>query len=255
MISLFKHLTATLKEVGEIEIFIVSTAIICLLLNNYVPENWFIQLAASRWEMDSYKSGIVLSAGFSITNVVSLFAIPLIASAFAIRVARKKNYSPFPKTLKEFGLSWANQSKFLWVFIIAFFLLLPIILWASKKEDFQQMYPFFFYARYGAVELLTWWALYGLYYVGVEFFFRGFLLFGLYPKIGNLAIFVSTIPYVMVHFAKPPAEALGSAFAGIFLCYMALLSNSMWGGFFLHWLVGMTMDALSIYSSGGFISP
>jgi membrane protease YdiL (CAAX protease family) len=87
----------------------------------------------------------------------------------------------------------------------------------------------------------------------VEFFFRGYLLFGLFPKIGYLAIFVAAIPYVMVHFAKPPSEALGSMFAGILLGYMALRSGSIWGGFLLHWVVGMTMDALSIYFSGGFI--
>ncbi len=245
---------ATTKEIGLHVNTIIAFALLCLILNNYMPVNWLNRIIEGRTQLEPIQSAILQSAGFSLVHFITLFTIPVIALIFIIHVFPEKTAAQsFPRTLRHYGIGWARQSEFIHLFAIAYLVLLPLLVWAGRREEFQEMYPFFFYTRYGFGHLMIWWFFYGLYYLGVEFFFRGFLLFGLYPRIGNVAILISTIPYVMVHFAKPSSEAAGSIIAGILLCYMALRSGSIWGGFFLHWAVGMTMDALSIYFSGGFI--
>lgn len=243
-----------LQEIGLHTNTMFAIALICLILNNYMPASWLNRIIESRRVLEPLHSAILQSAGFSLVHFITLFAIPFTALLCIMHFFPSENAAPsFPKTLRQWGLGWNRQSEFIHLFVIAYLILLPLLFWAGRREEFQEMYPFFFYARYGMGHLALWWFFYGLYYLGVEFFFRGFLLFGLFPRIGNLAILVSTIPYVMVHFAKPSSEAVGSIIAGILLCHMALRSGSIWGGFLLHWAVGMTMDALSIYYSGGFI--
>ena len=57
-------------------------------------------------------------------------------------------------------------------------------------------------------------------FIGVEVFFRGFLVLGLAPRMGVMAVYVSVIPYVMIHFAKPMLETLGAIVAAIALGHL-----------------------------------
>jgi membrane protease YdiL (CAAX protease family) len=86
-----------------------------------------------------------------------------------------------------------------------------------------------------------------LQFVAVEFFFRGFLLFGLARFIGPYAVYVAVIPYCMIHFGKPLPETIGAIIAGIVLGKMALASKSIFPGILIHCLVGCLMDCLSTY--------
>jgi membrane protease YdiL (CAAX protease family) len=56
------------------------------------------------------------------------------------------------------------------------------------------------------------------------------------------------IPYVMVHFNKPLPETFGALGAALILGALALRAGSFIPGFFLHWAVGLTMDALAVRS-------
>jgi membrane protease YdiL (CAAX protease family) len=60
----------------------------------------------------------------------------------------------------------------------------------------------------GGAGLWVYWAGYALQFVGVEAFFRGYLTFGLAPRFGWLAVPIMTVPYTMIHFAKPMPEAV-----------------------------------------------
>ncbi len=72
--------------------------------------------------------------------------------------------------------------------------------------------------------------------VRTEFFFRGFLLFGLRKRMGpNTAILVHLLPYGMAHLGKPELECYGSLLVGYFLGYLSLRTRSVWYGVFLHW--------------------
>jgi len=98
--------------------------------------------------------------------------------------------------------------------------------------------------------LLFWELSYGIYFLVLEFFFRGFMIFSLARYLGSFSIFVMTIPYVMVHFGKPFAETLGSIIAGIFLGTLALRTRSIFGGVFIHITIAWSMDILALLQKG-----
>ena len=85
-----------------------------------------------------------------------------------------------------------------------------------------------------------------LQFLGAEFFFRGVLIHGLKHRFGFYSIFISIIPYCMIHFQKPFLEALGSIIAGLILGMMSLRTNSVIMGTALHFGVALTMDICAL---------
>lgn len=148
--------------------------------------------------------------------------------------------------LSDFGWSVAGLRHHWKPYAIFFAIMLGPLLFAASTPSFQAMYPFFKYVATGWQLFLIWQIAYGLQFIAVEFFFRGFLLFGLYDRLGSSSIFLVMIPYCMIHFAKPFGESLGAIAAGIVLSYLALKNRSIWGGAALHWAVAFTMDLAAI---------
>jgi membrane protease YdiL (CAAX protease family) len=99
-------------------------------------------------------------------------------------------------------------------------------------------------------DLLMWEGMYAGQFIGVEFFFRGFLVGGLSRYIGVLAVPVSVIPYMMIHFSKPWPEAAGAIFAGLILGWLAWKLKSIWGGVCVHCAVAVSMDLLALSHKG-----
>ena len=85
---------------------------------------------------------------------------------------------------------------------------------------------------------------------GLEFFFRGFLVHSLKPSLGAYAIFAMTVPYTMIHFQKPMAEAFAAIMAGIFLGWLSWRNGNIWMGLVLHCTVAFSMDILALYNKG-----
>jgi membrane protease YdiL (CAAX protease family) len=86
-----------------------------------------------------------------------------------------------------------------------------------------------------------------LFYTAWEFFFRGFMLFGLRRSVGDwLAICIQTIPSCLWHIGMPSGELLSSIAGGILFGVMALRTNSIVWPFLLHVLIGVGFDALIV---------
>src|SRR4030043_1147077 len=91
-----------------------------------------------------------------------------------------------------------------------------ILYGVGKMPDFRS-----YYYRYAIdwPELLLAKA---LFMFAWEFLFRGYMLFGLEKSIGKSAIFVQTIPFVLLHFGKPFLETLACIPGGFVFGYVAL---------------------------------
>jgi len=137
-------------------------------------------------------------------------------------------------------------------YALGFLFMVPVLFVASSFGAFQAKYPFYAAAAEGGWHVWGWELFYGLQFLGLETFFRGFMLFGLYPRIGYYAIPVMVIPYVMIHFGKPYPETFAAIIAGFVLGYLALKSKSFLWGWFLHWGVALTMDVVVIGREVGF---
>jgi len=84
---------------------------------------------------------------------------------------------------------------------------------------------------------------YGLYYLGFEYFFRGFLLLGLSPRLGPVAANVLQAGIVtMAHLGKPGIELAAAFPASLLFGWLALRTGSIWYPLGIHWVVGVALD-------------
>lgn len=143
---------------------------------------------------------------------------------------------------RALGLGMRHAGRELRIVAVFFALLVPVLLLVSQRPSFQAAYP-----RVGLVGELPWlffWfhLAYLVKWVAWEFFFRGYLLFAFARDMQARAIIVSTVPFALMHFGKPPLEMLSAVFAGFILCWLAWRGRSIWPGVLLHWAVNTTVE-------------
>jgi membrane protease YdiL (CAAX protease family) len=108
-----------------------------------------------------------------------------------------------------------------------------VLLIASRSTAFQQYYavkdfnPLFYTLETLAVLFAQ------------EFFFRGFLIFGLKDRLKEVAIFVQVIPFVLVHIGKPEIETLSTILTGILFGYIAYRGRSFWPAYIIHIFINL----------------
>ena len=150
------------------------------------------------------------------------------------------------QSLRETGLSTEGFLRHSWLYVGMYLMVLPAVYIVSGTQSFQATYPFYENAGRSAYDLLLWEMLYAIQFMSLEFFFRGFLIHGLKRRFGFYAIFVSVIPYCMIHFGKPIPECFGSIVAGVALGIFSLFTGSIWLGVLIHVSVAVTMDLLAL---------
>lgn len=175
------------------------------------------------------------------TQIVSYLIVPMI-------VVRFIGMKPI-----DIGWKFRGTSSHWKYYAILLVIAVPFVVVASTTTEFQESYPLFEVSRgqEGAwSDLRIWWIFYVLQFVAVETFFRGFLVLGLAKRFGQASIFIATIPYLMIHFSKPPVEALAAIIGGIVMGYLAYRTKSVWWGIALHVSVAALMDFLSLGHKG-----
>jgi membrane protease YdiL (CAAX protease family) len=174
--------------------------------------------------------------GWHLLNFVLLLLVPVLIIKFVFR-----------ESLRDYGLTlgdWRTWGKWLLLFLVVF---IPCAAIASRLPEFARYYP-----RYRPM-LSNHWLIFAsvggwlVYFCAWEFFYRGFLLFGLGKRIGALAIFVQMIPFVMTHYPKPELESWAAIIAGVALGLMAWRSKSFVGPWLLHWLAATSMDLFVVF--------
>ena len=151
----------------------------------------------------------------------------------------------FKEKLKNYGLTLGDKRYGLRFIIITIPLIItPIILLGSHMPQVRAEYPLSKLVQDNvSVFLLYEFSYVLLYYVGWEFFFRGYMLFGLREKFGDAcAILLQVIPSSILHFNKPEPEFLGSIILGIVLGYLALRTRSILYPFIIHSYIGVSTD-------------
>lgn len=154
------------------------------------------------------------------------------------------------KNLRDCNFSWRGFVDHWRIYAGLYLLVLPVIWLVSLSPDFYTFYPMYGQAGRSSFDLLTWEGMYLAQFIALEFFFRGFLVGGLSKHIGVLAVPVSVMPYMMIHFSKLWPEATASIIAGLVLGYLAWRTKSIWGGVCVHCAVAMTMDLLALSHKG-----
>lgn len=222
------------------------SAIVLLVLFEYfaLPGRFLTSSLPDRiigWGLWSEEYRVLLGyQWWGLASLVLRFFIPALIIIYVLR-----------ERPKDFGFRLSGQRSQWLPYVIALAVMLPIVFLISMLGSFQAKYPLYEYATLGGWHFWGYHLFYGMQFLGLEAFFRGFMLFGLYPRLGNHAVAVMMIPYVMIHFGKPLPETLSAIVAGFLLGYLALKSKSFLWGWMLHWGVALTMDVVVIWRELG----
>ena len=129
---------------------------------------------------------------------------------------------------KEMGLGLGDYSFALKV--TALYLPLVVIgTWIlSDSAAFQAKYPHHQEAAFNWNVFFIYELFFLLYWIGWEYLWRGFVLFGTARTFGPMAIVIQAMPFAIMHFDKPFAEALLSIVGGVALGALVWRSRSFW---------------------------
>lgn len=151
----------------------------------------------------------------------------------------------------------AGDSRAGWLVLSWGIPLVLVMAWfSSSQPEFRQQYPLFI-SKLSTFPLkgqnITVFILYEFtyifYYIGWEFFFRGFALFGLKDSMGATgALIFQAVISTLLHLSKPMPELIMALPGGIIFGLVAFRCRSIRAVIIAHWLLGFALD-LSILIS------
>lgn len=179
----------------------------------------------------------------------------------------------FRKRLRDFGLGLppkGHRRVALITFVALVVISLPGFYLGTKSSSMREVYPL--YRPLTPVSMfLSFEAVYFLFFLSIEFIFRGFLLFGLAQirdvvsrsiseqagaggvpgpfVFGKYAILVQMLSYTAWHLGKPVPELWGTLVWGLAAGTLAFASRSIWPVVVAHWLLNVFFDAIITFGN------
>ena len=178
----------------------------------------------------------------------------------------------FKSALRDYGLGWPTRESIqkAWVAFLTLLIFTSIFVVSSSiDKGMQKEYPLFqkwsmdgtlIYTITHGWEFIIYELVYLLFFITIEFAFRGYLLFGLYsirmkseksePKqtpvlrFGLYAILIQMLAYTTWHYGKPVPEMVGTIFWGVGVAAIALRIRSLWPIIIAHWLYNVLLDLI-----------
>ena len=130
---------------------------------------------------------------------------------------------------------------------------IPLIVMGAVTSDFQQAYPkvkniafIFPHTHFDFATQLAYELSYGMDFLTIESFFRGFLVLAFVRYVGKDAILPMAAFYCTIHFGKPLFECITSYLGGIMLGVIVYNTRSIWGGFIVHLGMAWLMDLITL---------
>jgi hypothetical protein len=127
-------------------------------------------------------------------------------------------------------------------------IMIPLIAAASTQPDFLAMYPklkavrSFTQEHPSVLYKLLFELSYGIDFVGIELFFRGFLVLAFVRWAGRDALLPMAFFYCTIHFGKPMGECISSFFGGLLLGIVTYHSRTILGGLMVHLGIAWLME-------------
>jgi membrane protease YdiL (CAAX protease family) len=168
---------------------------------------------------------------------VLFFLVPALIAGLVLKVR-----------LRDLGLRVGDWRKGLVLLGLLFPIAALTLVPTARMADFRAEYPLYHAAGQSLRVFVVYELCYAVYYLGWEFFFRGFLLFGLAGTFGAVnAVLIQTIPSTLAHIGKPTPEIFAAILAGVVFGAIALRTRSILYVIVLHWLIGVTLDVLIVF--------
>jgi membrane protease YdiL (CAAX protease family) len=188
-------------------------------------------------------AGLTVSASFPERTLINLILV--LALAGFLLLSREK--------ISDFGLCSGDVSKGLKYSIILLTLALPLMLYGSTLESFRNYYPIWEPASLSIENLIIYEIAIGVMMLYTEFFYRGFLLFGLSKseKYGKYANLIQSFIYMLMHAGKPGLEVPYSFIAGYVFGIIDLRCKSILPSFIIHFTGSLLFDLMILFLWNG----
>ena len=148
----------------------------------------------------------------------------------------------FGRSARAIGLGLGNW-RLAGVLALCYLPLVAAGTWVlSDSASFQAEYPHFRGAVWDWRLFALYHALFVLYWLGWEYLWRGFVLFGTAHTFGLNAIFVQAVPFALLHLQKPVPELLLSIVGGVALGALVWRCRSFWIAVPIHAFQMMLLD-------------
>ncbi len=193
------------------------------------------------WLADRSTVEFARLARWGAVNVAGYVVLPWLAVRFVLR----ERFGDVGLSTTGLRSGWRPYAWLLGVSV-------PFVVAASFLPAFQAKYPFYDLSPGEPLWpwFVLWWGIYALQFLGVELFFRGFMVHGLAARFGVGAVFAMVVPYVMIHFTKPLFEAVAALVGGTVLGFLSLKTGSIWWGVAVHVAIAALMDVLALMHAG-----
>lgn len=185
------------------------------------------------------------------------FVLLVIVPCILIKAVYRRN-------LSDFGLGLPARGKWRLTLVSTAMLLgfsLPAFFLGARDPEMRATYPLYRGTFTGLSDFVLYQLSYLLFFVAIEFIFRGYLLFGLFnlrdeqappgvtgepgPLVfGYYAIFISMLSYTAWHLGKPLPELWGTLVWGLAAGSIALATRTIWPIVLVHWLLNVLLDLL-----------
>ena len=174
----------------------------------------------------------------------AVFVLFFVVPALAWRLLARR-------PLADLGLRLGDWRAGLKIVLPALVLVLPVLWISAGDPAMQAEYPLEKTATRNMLLFAQYQALYGLYYWGWEFLFRGALQLGLRPKLGITgSCMVQLLPSVLLHIGKPIGETWGAVLAAPLFGAVALRTRSFLPVFVFHFGIGVINDVMCSMRAG-----
>ena len=219
----------------EPTVILLGSAIL-LTLYRFYSSRAFFRKHLAKYAARLPFAGLHLHYYWFLSSLITLLLLPMLVVKFGVK-----------GRLRDYGCRLSN-GKLGWGFALGgWLIMIPVLLLVVHLfPAFQAKYPLNKLAAASWKTLLLYELAYGAYLFAWEFFFRGFVLFGLEKRFGNYSILIQTIPFAVMHYSKPFPEAAGSIVAGLLLGAVAFETRSFIYGAAIHWLVAASMDLICV---------
>ncbi len=221
------------------QLFLLPTTFWVLLI--IAPAIFAAKVSAGGWAQLIHLANIDRARFYAIlVNLPSRFIIVFIPLLFFYWLNRQQT-SFWGITLT--GFDWRP-------YLLMLLIMVPLIAFASTQADFLKAYPKLQQVDFIASKSSHSWLYkllfefsYGIDFITIELFFRGFLVFAFVRYVGIDAILPMAVFYCSIHFGKPVFECISSFFGGLLLGIIAYRTQSIIGGIMIHLGIAWMMEA------------
>ncbi len=138
----------------------------------------------------------------------------------------------------DFGLRIGEYR--VWIpYVVAFLIIaVPVLYFTSDMSSVQG-----YYRTHRGFDFMKYALQMGVYMLGWEFLFRGYMLFGLKDKFREGSIIIQMIPFALLHIGKPEIETISTIFSGLLWGYICYRGKSFWPAYITHMVVNLSNKA------------